>query len=129
MNTFAHKCRVECGSKVMMCFLLKNYREYTLKIQAADMKGEGRAVFGTAVITVTDSNDNAPKFAKNLVRQCLISISLVSVGFSAALEMNICSKSLNTLRFFKLLQFLIKKKKILMQTFSPPPVQCVCPRG
>ncbi|GAA6084928.1 B-cadherin [Tachysurus ichikawai] len=44
----------------------ENYREYTLKIQAADMKGEGRAVFGTAVITVTDSNDNAPKFAKNL---------------------------------------------------------------
>ncbi|TSK20077.1 Cadherin-1 [Bagarius yarrelli] len=43
---------------------IRNFREYTLDIQAADMQGDGRAVTGKAVITVTDSNDNAPKFVK-----------------------------------------------------------------
>ncbi|KAK3528135.1 hypothetical protein QTP86_023862, partial [Hemibagrus guttatus] len=41
-------------------------REYTLEIQAADMKGEGRAVPGKVVITVEDSNDNAPAFSQPL---------------------------------------------------------------
>ncbi|XP_036440312.1 B-cadherin-like [Colossoma macropomum] len=42
----------------------EKYPEYTLKITAADSKGEGRVGTGTAVITVTDSNDNAPQFEK-----------------------------------------------------------------
>ncbi|XP_030649716.1 B-cadherin [Chanos chanos] len=40
----------------------EKYRKYTLEIQVADMKGDGAAVLGKAVITVTDSNDNAPQF-------------------------------------------------------------------
>ncbi|XP_035376888.1 cadherin-2-like isoform X1 [Electrophorus electricus] len=42
----------------------EKYPEYTLEIQAADMRGNGYAVKGNAVITITDSNDNAPQFEK-----------------------------------------------------------------
>ncbi|KAL6461403.1 hypothetical protein MHYP_G00295470 [Metynnis hypsauchen] len=42
----------------------EKYPEYTLKIAAGDMQGEGRVGTGTAVITVEDSNDNAPQFEK-----------------------------------------------------------------
>ncbi|XP_043101553.1 cadherin-1 [Puntigrus tetrazona] len=35
---------------------------YTLIIVVADMEGKGMATTGTAVITITDSNDNPPKF-------------------------------------------------------------------
>ncbi|KAL6461401.1 hypothetical protein MHYP_G00295450 [Metynnis hypsauchen] len=42
----------------------EKYPQYTLKIAAGDSKGEGRVGTGTAVITVTDSNDNAPQFEK-----------------------------------------------------------------
>ena len=48
--------------------LLQKYPEYTLKIAAADMQGEGRVGTGTAVITVTDSNDNPPQFEETSVR-------------------------------------------------------------
>ncbi|KAL7833431.1 hypothetical protein AOLI_G00283910 [Acnodon oligacanthus] len=44
----------------------EKYPEYTLRIAAADMQGDGRVGTGTAVITVTDSNDNAPQFEKTL---------------------------------------------------------------
>uniref|UniRef100_A0A3B4D527 Cadherin-1 n=1 Tax=Pygocentrus nattereri TaxID=42514 RepID=A0A3B4D527_PYGNA len=42
----------------------EKYPEYTLKITAGDMQGDGRVATGTAVITVIDSNDNAPQFEK-----------------------------------------------------------------
>ncbi|XP_036440311.1 B-cadherin-like [Colossoma macropomum] len=42
----------------------EKYPQYTLTIAAGDMQGEGRVGTGTAVITVTDSNDNAPQFEK-----------------------------------------------------------------
>ncbi|KAI4898649.1 hypothetical protein NFI96_026010, partial [Prochilodus magdalenae] len=40
--------------------------EYTLEIQSADMQGNGLVSMGKAVITVTDSNDHAPRFEKDL---------------------------------------------------------------
>ncbi|XP_073669521.1 uncharacterized protein [Paramisgurnus dabryanus] len=40
----------------------EKWSKYTLTIQAADMKGEGHATTGKAVIIVTDSNDNPPQF-------------------------------------------------------------------
>ncbi|KAG8437531.1 hypothetical protein GDO86_008296 [Hymenochirus boettgeri] len=36
--------------------------QYTLTIKAADDQGQGRSTTGTAVITVTDTNDNNPLF-------------------------------------------------------------------
>ncbi|XP_066510276.1 B-cadherin-like [Hoplias malabaricus] len=42
----------------------ENYPQYTLEIQAADLAGTGLTAFAKAIITVTDSNDNAPKLDK-----------------------------------------------------------------
>ncbi|XP_030621030.1 B-cadherin-like [Chanos chanos] len=45
----------------------EKYPKYTLEIQVADMRGDGAAVLGKAVITVTESNDNAPQFDRDWV--------------------------------------------------------------
>ena len=59
--------------------LFQKYPEYTLTIAAADMQGEGRVCTGTAVITVTDSNDNPPQFEETSVRLSIISYCLQRV--------------------------------------------------
>ncbi|XP_051757063.1 cadherin-1 isoform X4 [Ctenopharyngodon idella] len=40
----------------------EKWSKYTLTVVATDMEGRGYSTTGTAVITVTDSNDNAPQF-------------------------------------------------------------------
>ncbi|CAJ1066648.1 B-cadherin-like [Xyrichtys novacula] len=42
----------------------EKYPKYTLRVQAADMKGEGLSTEAKVILTVTDSNDNAPIFSQ-----------------------------------------------------------------
>ncbi|KAK7175677.1 hypothetical protein R3I93_000057 [Phoxinus phoxinus] len=44
----------------------ETFPRYTVLITATDLDGRGYATTGTAVITVTDSNDNAPQFEKTM---------------------------------------------------------------
>uniref|UniRef100_A0A3B4Y9A4 Cadherin-1 n=1 Tax=Seriola lalandi dorsalis TaxID=1841481 RepID=A0A3B4Y9A4_SERLL len=43
----------------------EKYPKYTLEVQAADMVGEGLTGTSKVILTVTDSNDNAPIFSHN----------------------------------------------------------------
>ncbi|XP_054652103.1 LOW QUALITY PROTEIN: B-cadherin-like [Dunckerocampus dactyliophorus] len=43
----------------------EKYPKYTLVVQAADMVGEGLTGQANVILTVTDSNDNAPVFTQN----------------------------------------------------------------
>lgn len=43
-------------------FCLQSISSYTLVVQAADLLGEGLSTTAKAVITILDSNDNAPIF-------------------------------------------------------------------
>lgn len=40
----------------------ETYPKYTLEVQAADMRGNGYTAKAKVILTVTDSNDNAPEF-------------------------------------------------------------------
>ncbi|CAI5682141.1 unnamed protein product [Oreochromis niloticus] len=44
----------------------EKYPQYTLTVQAADMAGEGLTGQTKVILTVTDSNDNAPVFTQSL---------------------------------------------------------------
>uniref|UniRef100_A0A3B1IJG7 Cadherin domain-containing protein n=1 Tax=Astyanax mexicanus TaxID=7994 RepID=A0A3B1IJG7_ASTMX len=50
---------------------VRNYPEYTLLIKAADLAGNGLVSTGTAVITVTDSNDHCIKSASVFGFKCV----------------------------------------------------------
>ncbi|XP_047459100.1 cadherin-1-like [Mugil cephalus] len=43
----------------------EKYPQYTLRIQAADMKGDGLIGLTKVILDVTDSNDNAPTFTQS----------------------------------------------------------------
>ena len=45
-----------------LLILLQKYPKYILDVQAADREGEGMTALGHVILTVTDSNDNAPAF-------------------------------------------------------------------
>nr|XP_040034102.1 cadherin-1-like [Gasterosteus aculeatus aculeatus] len=52
----------------------EKYPKYTLVVRAADMRGEGLNGEAKVILTVTDSNDNAPAFTPSLQPACETSV-------------------------------------------------------
>lgn len=48
-------------------FSSQRVREYTLILQAADLDGLGLTNTASAVIEITDANDNVPEFTESMV--------------------------------------------------------------
>uniref|UniRef100_A0A8C1SZE7 Cadherin-1 n=1 Tax=Cyprinus carpio TaxID=7962 RepID=A0A8C1SZE7_CYPCA len=59
----------------------ERWPRYTLLIVATDMVGEGYSTTGTAVITITDSNDNPPQFEQSSI---VVSVPENKVGHEVA---------------------------------------------
>uniref|UniRef100_A0A3B5PVE2 Cadherin-1-like n=1 Tax=Xiphophorus maculatus TaxID=8083 RepID=A0A3B5PVE2_XIPMA len=57
----------------------KKIPQYTLEVQAADMKGEGLTGFAKVIIKVTDGNDHAPVFTEPSVNALVVKM-LVTDG-------------------------------------------------
>lgn len=47
------------------CLCPQKYPTYTLNVEVADLAGEGLLGKGKVILTVTDSNDNAPEFQQS----------------------------------------------------------------
>uniref|UniRef100_A0A8C3GAM5 Cadherin-1 n=1 Tax=Cyclopterus lumpus TaxID=8103 RepID=A0A8C3GAM5_CYCLU len=60
INPVTGAIRVEAGGLDR-----EKYPKYTLVVQAADMVGRGSTVEAKVILTVTDSNDNAPAFTQS----------------------------------------------------------------
>lgn len=50
-----------------MCFFQQKYPKYILVVEAADTMGEGLRGEAKVIISVTDSNDNAPIYTQPTV--------------------------------------------------------------
>lgn len=50
-----------------MSVLSQKYPKYTLEVKATDVEGRGLSGVAKVILTVTDSNDNAPAFTQSSV--------------------------------------------------------------